>query len=168
MQRVLIIDTTILCCWLQIPGKETCGPDDDRWNYRRADEIINQRLEEGYYLVLPLATLLETGNHVAQAPLLRFECATELAKILRSVTNGNEPWAAFTEQSVLFSNEVLLEIADNWPERAAGRTSIGDFMILSVANYYSQAGISVQLLTGDAGLKAHEPVAEMRVPRRRG
>ena len=25
MKKVLIIDTSILCVWLKVPGKETCG-----------------------------------------------------------------------------------------------------------------------------------------------
>ena len=27
MKKVLIIDTSIMCVWLQVPGKETCGKD---------------------------------------------------------------------------------------------------------------------------------------------
>lgn len=29
-KRVLILDTSVLCCWLQVPGKETAGPANHR------------------------------------------------------------------------------------------------------------------------------------------
>ncbi len=29
MKKVLIIDTSILCVWLEVPGKDSCGPKDD-------------------------------------------------------------------------------------------------------------------------------------------
>lgn len=31
VNKIVVIDTSILCAWLDVPGKETCGPDDDRW-----------------------------------------------------------------------------------------------------------------------------------------
>lgn len=40
MKNVLIIDTSILCVWLKIPGMDTCGPDHDKWNFTRVDEKI--------------------------------------------------------------------------------------------------------------------------------
>jgi len=30
MKKVLIMDTSILCVWLDVPGMATCGPDDDK------------------------------------------------------------------------------------------------------------------------------------------
>ena len=32
-KRVLILDTSVLCCWLQVPGKEEAGPVNDRWDH---------------------------------------------------------------------------------------------------------------------------------------
>lgn len=29
MKKVLILDTSILCVWLRVPGKVTCGPDNN-------------------------------------------------------------------------------------------------------------------------------------------
>ena len=36
-----------------------------------------------------------------------------------------------------------------------------------VAEYYAQMGYGVEILTGDQGLKAYEPVTPVKVPRRR-
>lgn len=166
MQRVLVIDTSILCCWLQINGKETSGPSDDIWDYNRVDNHINERLNDGWFLVLPLASLLETGNHIANSAGLRFEQATELGNMLRKSANRDAPWAAFVDQAALFEQSKLIDIANNWPELAAGGMSIGDYLIVDVANYYARAGIEVELLTGDEGLKAYQPAVPVKAPRR--
>lgn len=168
MRRVLIIDTSILCCWLQIPNKETCGPIENRWDYSRVEKYINDKLNLGYFLVLPLATLLETGNHIANANSLRFEQATALANYLQKAAESEEPWAAFTEQAKLFDIPSLRKIAEKWPDLASTGMSIGDYLIKDVAEYYAESGMTVDLLTGDEGLKAYEPKTTIQVPRRRG
>ena len=32
MKKVLIIDTTVLCCWIGVQRKETCGTESDVWD----------------------------------------------------------------------------------------------------------------------------------------
>ena len=67
MRKVLIIDTSLLCVWLKVPGMEICGSDDDRWDFERVDQKIQEEIAKSTTLVLPLATIVETGNHIAQA-----------------------------------------------------------------------------------------------------
>ena len=38
MKHLLIIDTSILCIWLDVPGMEICGPGHDRWDKMRVEE----------------------------------------------------------------------------------------------------------------------------------
>ena len=38
---------------------------------------------------------------------------------------------------------MLESICEAWPEKAAANVSIGDFLITSVADYYSRAGTHV-------------------------
>ena len=45
MQKVLIIDTSILCVYLKIPFMEECGPNHDKWNYNRVSEKINAEIQ---------------------------------------------------------------------------------------------------------------------------
>ena len=78
---------------------------------------------------------------------------------------AEEPWAAFTSQSELWSEENLKKLADEWPKLAASKISIGDATIKDVAEFYTESGFSVEILTGDGGLKAYEPKA-IKVPRR--
>lgn len=166
-KRVLILDTSVLCCWLQVPGREEAGPVNNRWNHERIRVLLEQEREKNSTFVLPIATLIETGNHIAQASSHRFERATSLAEHLREAANAKSPWAAFTDQSPLWQAENLRTLADSWPKLATGGTSIGDATIKDVAEYYAKAGYSVEILTGDTGLKAYEPALPAAIPRRR-
>jgi hypothetical protein len=168
-KRVLILDTSVLLCWLQVPGKDTCGPLADRWDNDRISQLILEETAKGSTFVLPIATLIETGNHIAQAAdNNRFRRAERLAACLRSAADEQSPWAAFTDQSALWQPEQLRRVADGWPQLAAGGISIGDFTIKDVAEHYARASYHVEILTGDAGLKAYQPVVPIQQPRRRG
>lgn len=166
-KRVLILDTSVLCCWLQVPGKEEAGPINDRWDHDRINLLLERERAQNSTFVLPIATLIETGNHIAQAPSHRFERASSLAEYLREAADAQSPWAAFTDQSPLWQAENLRTLADSWPQLANGGTTIGDATIKDVAEYYAKAGYFVEILTGDAGLKAYEPAKPAAIPRRR-
>lgn len=167
MRKVLIIDTSILCCWLKIPGKETCGTGINSWDKIKVDRFLDREIHAGTTLVLPLATILETGNHIAQANTLRFEKATELAGLIESTVEQKSPWAAFLEQTTLWDNNGLKKLADEWPSLASRQLSIGDATIKNVADYYSRAGYSVEIFTCDLDLKSYEPTKPPLIPRRR-
>lgn len=168
-KRVLILDTSVLLCWLQVPGKDTCGPEDDRWDHARISRLLAEEGAQASTFVLPIATLIESGNHIAQAADdNRFQRATQLAACLRDAADEQSPWAAFTDQTSLWEPQQLRQLADGWPHLAAGGTSIGDATIKDVAERYARASYHVEIITGDAGLKAYQPAAPVLVPRRRG
>lgn len=165
--RVLILDTSVMCCWLQVPGKEEAGPQNDKWNYERIEQLLNAERQKKSTFVLPIATLIETGNHIAQAPAYRHERATILSEHLRNSADASSPWAAFTDQSFLWNPGSLRTLADKWPALAATGFTIGDTTIKDVAEYYAATGFAVEILTGDAGLKSYEPARPVLIPRRR-
>lgn len=167
MKKVLILDTSILCIWLNVPGMSDCGPDDDKWNRQRVAKKITEEEQNSTTFVLPLASIIETGNHIAQARHSRLERGESLAALMRKSANQETPWAAFSEQSVLWSQEKMIVLADTWPNLAVQKLSLGDATIRDVAEYYAQMGYRVEILTGDAGLKAYEPVAPAEIPRRK-
>lgn len=166
-RKVLILDTSILCCWLRVPGKDTAGNADDRWDYSRINDLLSFERKRGSTFVLPIASLIETGNHIAQCNGDRFKLATALTKHLQSTVDAASPWAAFTDQSMLWESTSLHELAITWPNLAVGGTSIGDATIKHVAEHYSKAGYEVEIVTGDEGLKAYETKIPSPVPRRR-
>jgi hypothetical protein len=168
MRKVLIIDTSILCVYLGVPGKETSGSDHDKWDKKRVDARFLEEQDNGTTFILPLATIIETGNHIAQGALKRYEIAQVFADILIKVADGVIPWAVFTTQlDELWSPEKLKELALEWPALASSKISIGDATIKSVAEYYATVGFEVEILTGDGGLKAYQPANPAPIPRRR-
>jgi hypothetical protein len=166
MKRVLVFDTSVLCCLLQIPGKETAGPENDRWDFQRIDALVKAERERAVF-VLPLASIIETGNHVAQAPSRRYEIASALGAMIGAAADAASPWAPFTDQADLWGAGRLRSLAASWPELAAAGITIGDATIKDVAEHYAAAGFAVEIVTGDGGLKAYEPVRPVPTPRRR-
>jgi len=168
MKKVLVIDTSVLCVWLEVAGKTSCGPDGDRWDKARVDGKINQEIEAGTTFVLPLASIIETGNHISQSASFRRQRAEALAELIRKSAEEETPWAAFSDQSILWTTEKLKDLASKWPTLADQKLSLGDATIKDVAEYYAQLGTTaVEILTGDQGLKAFEPVVPVVIPRRR-
>ena len=164
--KVLIMDTSALCCLLEVPGKDIAGNSADGLNYAKVSKLVEENVRNTTF-VLPLASLIETGNHVAQAPGDRFSVAKRLADIISRTAAAATPWAAFTDQADLWGADRLESLAQTWPELAKSRLSIGDATIKNVAEYYAQAGFQVEIITGDAGLKAYEPPSPPLIPRRR-
>ena len=167
MRKVLIFDTSVICCLLRVHGKDTAGRDEDRWDYDRISKLVNKERKNRSTFVLPLATIIETGNHISQAPSRRHESGVELCRMIGAAADAKSPWAPFTDQADLWSSGRLKQLAENWPDLAVARTSIGDATIKDVAEHYAAAGFDVEIVTGDAGLKAYEPLNPVMRPRRK-
>ena len=167
MKKVIIIDTSILCAFLNVPGKETCGPAGDTWNQQRAETTFADEEDAGTTFVLPLTSIIETGNHISQVRGDRYSYARSLAAIILKTANEETPWAAFSRQSSLWSPEKLKILAETWPELASQKISLGDATIKDVAELYQGLNFKVEILTADRGLKAWEPEQPREVPRRR-
>ncbi len=90
---------------------------------------------------------------------------------MQKVAHETKPWAAFSAQIDLWSNENFIALAEKWPEFAARKLSLGDVTIVDVAKYYEKIdSLSVEILTADKGLKTYEPgqpTTEVPKPRRR-
>jgi hypothetical protein len=90
-----------------------------------------------------------------------------LCDIIKNAADEKSPWAAFPAQGQLWERDGLIQLADDWPTLAAQKLTISDASIEMVADYYSKIGFCVEILTGDEGLKAHEPTLVVHTPRRR-
>ena len=98
MQQVIIIDTSILCVYLEVPGKEIVGKDDDKWDKQRVDQSLDERIKHKAQFIVPVAAIIETGNHIAQANHQRFVTANRFANLLIQMANREMLWEIFTEQ----------------------------------------------------------------------
>ncbi|MEQ9481365.1 hypothetical protein [Coleofasciculus sp. F4-SAH-05] len=167
MKKVLIIDTSVLCVWLEIPGMETCGSGSLYWDKEKVDQKLETEIQHNTVLVLPLATVLETGNHITQARSKPYELAQKLAEIMRKAADETTPWAAFAEQAELWEAEGLKNLADEWQQVVPQKTSLGDATMKMLAEHYDRKGYQVEIMTGDEGLKSYEPIPPVPRPKRR-
>lgn len=81
---VWFIDTSVLTEILRVPGKS-----------QRADEveaIFNQRYKAGDKFVIPITTLIETGNHVVQCAGDRRGAAERFVKAVEAAMSSRPPW----------------------------------------------------------------------------
>ncbi|AFY45833.1 hypothetical protein [Nostoc sp. PCC 7107] len=159
MRKVLLIDTSLLCVWLQVPGKETAG--NNEWNFECVNQKIQLEISKSTTLVLPLATVIEAGNHIAQAKTTNSEskrmAAKEFAEIITYAADETSPWAAFSEQIVLWEAEELKKLAAQFPNQVVEKTSMGDASIVILGWHYHHKGYHVEFLTDDDKLKSQEP-----------
>lgn len=171
--KIIIIDTSIMCCWLNICGKETCGPDNEKWDKEKVEKYIEGETNKGATLVLALPVIIETGNHIAQAAQRRYECGVKFVEMITMAVDEKSPWAAFSRQEELWGGEKIKELVEVWPEyvkeQKEKNLSMGDIMIKSVVDFYVELGREVVILTGDKGLQIHKDVdiRSANVPRRR-
>lgn len=169
MKKVLIMDTSVLCVRLQVAGMLTCGPDVDRWDHTRVMEKLDKEEHAGVTLVMPLAAIIETGNHIAQIKGGdNLPTARSFIDLVRKAAQEESPWAAFAHQHDSWSPEGLEKLLQRWEGTVASKQSLGDASIVDVAEFYAKAGYQVEIFTGDQGLKAYQPVQPLQmVPRRK-
>lgn len=123
---VVFIDTSVLCCLLNVPGK----------NQKREDVFAeySRRRSAGDVFVLPISAVIETGNHIEQlGPGLndaRHHCADALCQMLRNVVDGAEQ---FVMHPLSWDEDLLREFCDGgastpgfrrWPRPASSAAAI--------------------------------------------
>ena len=62
-KKVLIFDTSVLCVWLKVPGKETCGQEGNQLTFEVVDAKIEDEKKQGTTFVLPI----DVANYYASA-----------------------------------------------------------------------------------------------------
>lgn len=86
MKEVVLIDTSILVSWLNVPNlaKDVDGV--------KAEMI--RLVREGASLLIPQAVIIEVGNHIGQNGdgRQRREKALKFVEIVESALNGRAPW----------------------------------------------------------------------------
>lgn len=86
MKAVGILDTSVLLELLRVPGR-----------FSQAEAVTKEvvrRHEEGHSLLLPLAAILETGNHIARVTdgTLRRQVAERFVGLIRLALVGQAPF----------------------------------------------------------------------------
>ncbi|HKE19614.1 MAG TPA: hypothetical protein VKB80_32280 [Kofleriaceae bacterium] len=120
MSAVAIVDTTIVCELLAIPGKS----QGDATPILR---MLEEKVARGEKLFLPLAAVFETGNHVGGLPsgTTRRHCADKLVSMVTDALELRSPFVAMQLPDPDLMRTWLTEFPD-WATRGSG---LGDLSI---------------------------------------
>jgi len=120
MGAVAIVDTSILCNILNIPQR-----NGER---ERIIKELEQFLEEETTLLLPMAVVYETGNHIAQISNggNRRRFAEFFVKQVKKAITGEAPWQVMQ----LPTTEEVGEWLSGFPDSAMGGAGMGDLSII--------------------------------------
>lgn len=157
MREVRFVDTSVLCNLLALPGK--CQDRD-----AVTAEVRAVTLRSDVQLVLPVAAVIETGNHIAQLAegSKRRECARSFVELLKGVVDGQLPWVL---HSMPWDARLIRLLCDgpgkipNLADMASAQVGAGDVSILAECHLYSArtANVKVTVWTYDRGLAAYAP-----------
>ena len=128
MSTVHFVDTTVMTALLNIPKHNS----DERCMAAKEEyELLDKN---GDVFVLPLAVLVETGNHIAHIPdgNMRREIAIKFVTLIREATKPKNNWNVMPEISV----SVMGAILDQFPEQAMTGVGFGDVSIIEQFNEY--------------------------------
>lgn len=117
-REILLVDTSILTEILQVPGKS--NPE------RGIITELKNKITHDDELFLPLATILETGNHIAQSRGARYDCAHSFVNFVNSALAGASPFKTLQ----FWNQEDLVQWISEFPSEASAGRGIGDLSII--------------------------------------
>jgi hypothetical protein len=154
MRAVALVDTSILCELLEVPGK--CQ------SVATIKTAMTEKVAGGEALLLPMTAVLETGNHIGQIDSggARREYAKKLAKTVIDALDGASP---FAPMSFWDRDRLRIWLAE-FPDRAAEGMGLGDLAIVKDWERACQlhAGRRVYVWTLDPHLSSYDRPPEVR------
>lgn len=128
MSAICLIDTSIFVEILNVPKKAT--------QYEQIVSDLKTKIENEETLFLPMATILETGNHVAQNGdgSQRRKCAETFVFLVQQALNGESPFKPIS----FLEREHLQQWLSEFPESAMRGTGLGDLSIIH--DFHAQCG----------------------------
>ena len=160
--NVRFIDTSVMANMLKIPGR--CNDAES------VQEEFKQVLEAKEVLILPIATIIETGNHIAHIAdsNARRSIAGKFGEYLRKTAEGEAPWQLY---GIEIDKEGLLYLADHIEENKKKKIGIGDMSIIHAYDQYRETvpGIGrIMIWSTDTHLQGYcEENVSVTVNRRR-
>ena len=115
----ILIDTSVMLEILNVPDKSNVHDDVIAEFKKKADA--------GCSFFIPLATIVETGNHIAQNGdgNQRLECARNFVKLIEKSLDGYAPFKILR----FFNQDELRGWLQEFPDSAMRGKSFGDFSI---------------------------------------
>lgn len=149
MREIHLIDTSVFCCLLPVPGM--CSPEEHKAAVAELKSLISR---SGTSLLLPVATIYETGNHIAHAPEQRRKIAQKFVELVRAGFANQPPWTL----TPLPNHEQMDGWLFEFPDQADRQMGLGDLSILKT--YEEQCQLHryarVRIWSYDAHLSAYD------------
>ncbi len=147
--NIRFIDTSVMTNLLDIPEM---NQDKERVILEWSEVLQNKET-----LIMPIATIIETGNHIAHIVngYKRREVAIKYIEYLRKTAENEAPW-------ILYGNNLdtksLRFFVENFETNALNKTGIGDLSIIEAYQRYkeSQPAIgTIRIWSMDAHLNSY-------------
>lgn len=143
MSAIVLVDTSILLNVLDVHGRNQ--------NREAVLQTLSEHLEQNDHLLLPMAAIVETGNHIAHVAdgARRRSAAQRFVAEIRKALQGETPW-----RPVNFpSNEQVLNWLHDFPDRATSGIGFGDLSIIKeweiCCTRYPMSNVRIWALDGD-------------------
>jgi predicted nucleic acid-binding protein len=119
MSSIVIVDTSVLLNIMELPGRNQ--------HKSAVLERLGVLIDAGDYLFIPMAAIVEVGNHIAQVKngAQRRAAAERFVKEVRSALADEAPWKPINFPS----NQEVLSWLDAFPESATQGIGMGDLSI---------------------------------------
>ena len=132
MNTIVIIDTCILLNILDVPGHN---------QDKESIEIeFQQHVQQGDRLLLPMATILETGSHIAKIP-----------ELVIQTHRGEAPWSPIAFPDL---DSIILWL-DQFPDFAMQGVGFADVTIIKdwekVCDRHPMSRVKIWSIDGDLG-----------------
>ena len=120
MSAICLIDTSILVEILNVPRKAVL--------YEKVWSELETKIRNKETLFLPMATILETGNHIAQNGNgnQRRTCAQKFVSQVQKALNGESPFRPIS----FLTDKQLQHWLNEFPESAMRGSGLGDLAIV--------------------------------------
>ena len=117
---VCLVDTSILCNLIPVPGR-----DQDQ---QAVEAGLTGHINKGVALLLPLAAVLETGNHVARLAdgRQRRKVALRFSQMVREAIEGKTPFTP----TPFFEPDAVRHWLDEFPDAAMRGLGLADLSII--------------------------------------
>ncbi|MDE6567249.1 MAG: hypothetical protein K2K70_05915 [Lachnospiraceae bacterium] len=125
--NIKFIDTSVMLNLLEVPNR--CADAEE------VKEQWKKNLAAKDVLIMPIATIIETGNHIAHIANgnKRRKIAGKFSEYLRKTAEGEAPWQLYDVKN---REEELLYLAENIEDFATREIGIGDMSIIYAYQHY--------------------------------
>lgn len=146
-KEYILIDTSVLLEILNVPHKANI--------HDKVMSEFKEKADAGCSFFIPLATILETGNHIAQNGdgRQRLDCAENFVKLVEKTLDGESPFMVLN----FFEQNDLRKWLRDFPSSANRAESLGDLLIQKDMNRLHELNPreSISIWTLDGHLDAY-------------